>query len=149
MKKTLFGIILLLFVSQVNAQKQPESIIDDFFKDYETKGASFAVDEIYKTNPWTVRIQDGINNIKTQLERFDKDLVGDYYGYEKLITKQLGDSYILYSYCIKFDRQFLRLTFQFYKPKTEWRLYSFQFDDKFDEEIEEAAKLYYTNLDKK
>lgn len=147
MKKTLFVIILFTCIFNIKAQKQPEQIIEDFFKNYETKGASYAIDDIYKTNPWTVRIQDAINNVKTQLERFDKDLVGEYYGYEKLITKKLGDSYILYSYFIKFDRQFLRLTFQFYKPQTEWRLYSFKFDDSFDDEIEEAAKLYYTNLD--
>lgn len=140
------GLIVIFSSFNLKAQESPEIIIQDFFENYESKGAGIAVDELYATNPWTSRIQDAINNVKTQLERFNEDLVGKYHGYEKLTTKKLGESYVLYSYFIKFDRQFLRLTFQFYKPDKEWRLASFQFDDSFDEEIEEAAKLYYLDL---
>jgi len=142
------GLILIFSSFNLKAQNNPETIIQDFFENYESKGAGVAVDELYATNPWTSRIQDAINNIKTQLERFNEDLVGKYHGYEKLTTKKLGDSYALYSYFIKFDRQFLRLTFQFYRPDNEWRLASFQFDDNFDEEIEAAAKLYNLDLNK-
>ena len=70
-------------------------------------------------------------------------MVGEYYGYEKLSTHKLGQSYVLYSYFLKFDRQFLRVMFQFYKPKDKWKLASFQFDDGFDEDLEKAAKFYY------
>ena len=148
--KFTFTLLVLIFsIFQLQAQESPEVIINAFFKNYEEKGASEAVDKLYATNPWTTRIQDAINNVKTQFERFDKELVGEYYGYEKLTEKKLGESYSLYSYFIKFDRQFLRLTFQFYKPKDEWRLASFKFDDSFDDEIEEAAKLYYLDLNKK
>ncbi|WP_206610010.1 hypothetical protein [Maribellus luteus] len=148
MKKIALGIILVLIsVLQNHAQELPDSIINDFFKTYEKEGASKALDDLYATNPWTSRIQDAINNIKNQMERFDEELVGEYYGYEKIVSKKLGDSYVLESYFLKFDRQFLRLTFQFYRPKDKWRLLSFKFDDTFDDEIEEAAKLYYLNLD--
>ncbi len=143
------GLIIMLASVNLSAQNNPETIIQFFFKNYESKGASVAIDELYATNPWTPRIQDAINNVKTQLERFNEDLVGKYYGYEKITAKKLGQSYILYSYFLKFDRQFLRLTFQFYKPDREWRLASFRFDDSFNEELEEAAKLYRLNLDEK
>lgn len=141
-----FGLIVILSGFSLQAQDSPEVIIQDFFENYKLKGAGVAVDELYATNPWTTRIQDAINNVKTQLARFNEDLVGKYHGYEKLTTRKIGESYILYSYFIKFDRQFLRLTFQFYKPDDEWRLASFQFDDSFDEEVEEAAKLYHLDL---
>ena len=149
MKKITIVLLLLLSSTSFYAQNNTKDIIDNFFRNYETHGPSLAVDKLYETNPWTNRIQDAINNIKTQLVRFDEELVGEYYGYEELVVKKLGDSYELHSYFLKFDRQFLRLTFQFYKPKDDWRLSSFQFDDKFDEEIEEAAKLYYTDLSDK
>ena len=141
--------LLIGFTQTISAQDKPKELIDAFFQDFEMEGPSFAIDKIYETNPWNDRIPDAINNIKTQLERFDEELVGNYYGYEPLVTKKLGNSFELHSYFLKFDRQFLRITFQFYKPKDEWRLYSFQFDDNFDEEIEEAAKLYYTDLEGK
>tara|TARA_R110002051_G_scaffold3131_6_gene16864 strand:- start:15391 stop:15852 length:462 start_codon:yes stop_codon:yes gene_type:complete len=149
MNVKLVTVAFIVIFSSLNlkAQDNPEIIIQDFFKNYETKGASIAVEELYATNPWTSRIKDAINNVKTQLERFNEDLVGEYHGHEKLTIKKLGESYILYSYFIKFDRQFLRLTFQFYKPENEWRLASFKFDDSFGEEMEEAAKLYYLELD--
>jgi len=141
-------LIIMTLTISVNSQNTPHSIIEKFFNDYKNKGAEIAVEEMYATNPWTSRVKDAINNIKTQLARFDKDLVGEYYGYEFLTKKQIGDSFILYSYFLKFDRQFLRLTFQFYKPNNEWRLNSFKFDDSFDEELEESAKIYYLELSK-
>lgn len=79
------------------------------------------MDELYPTNPWTSRNQDDINNVKTQLERFNKDLVGKCYSYEKFTTKKLGESFVLYSYFIKDERPFLRCIFQFYKPDNQWR----------------------------
>lgn len=145
-KALIVGLIVIFSSFNLKAQGNPEIIIQAFFENYESKGAGSAVDELYATNPWTSRIQDAINNVRTQLERFNEDLVGKYHGYEKLTTKKIGESYVLYSYFIKFDRQFLRLTFQFYKPDKKWRLASFQFDDSFDEEIEEAARLYYLDL---
>lgn len=145
--KILVVFLISAFIIQgLAAQDSPEKLIEEFFENYEKKGSDAAIDEIYKSNPWTSRIQDGIDNIKVQFSRFDTELVGEYYGYELLTTKNLGDSYSLHAYFIKFDRQFLRLTFQFYKPGDEWRLYSFKFDDNYDDEIEEAAKLYYLNL---
>jgi len=149
MKTKLIIITLIVAVStiEIKAQESVESIIETFFENYEKKGAEFCIDELYKTNPWTTRIEDAVNNIKTQLARFNEELVGPYYGYEKILKKQLGESYVLYSYLMKFDRQFLRLTFQFYKPNDKWMLYSFKFDDNYDDEIEEAAKLYYLDLE--
>ncbi|XWN35882.1 MAG: hypothetical protein ROO71_07925 [Balneola sp.] len=130
------------------AQDTGEELIDNFFSKYENVGVDEAVEELYKTNPWTARIQDGINNVKSQLGRYNEELVGKYYGYKKIVTKKLGNSYALHSYLVRFDRQPLRFTFQFYKPDNEWRLYSFAFDDNIDEEIEEAAKVYFLELEK-
>ncbi len=148
--RTITLIILLVSLNSLNsfAQDNGQKLIDDFFSRYENEGVAVAVDELYKTNPWTTRIQDAINNVKTQLARYNEELVGAYYGYEPVVTKQLGNSYVLHSYLVRFDRQPMRFTFQFYKPDNEWRLYSFSFDDNFDDEIEEAAKLYYLNLDR-
>lgn len=147
-KSLILGIFFLFFgASYVQAQNYGKEIIDDFFSNFENHGADVAVTELYKTNPWTTRIQDAINNVKNQLSQYDENLVGKYHGHELIVTKKLGESYVLHSYFLKFDRQFLRLTFQFYKPLNEWRLYSFQFDDSYADEIEEAARLYYMDLD--
>ncbi|WP_209405780.1 hypothetical protein [Pseudozobellia sp. WGM2] len=50
------------------------------------------------------------------------------------------------SYLVKFDRQPIRFTFQFYKPYNQWRTHRFKYDGNVDEEIEESAKVYYLDL---
>lgn len=142
---SIFLVTIISFTSF--AQDNGQKLIEDFFSNYENEGVEVAVEKLYKTNPWTARIQDAVNNVKAQLASYNDELVGEYYGYERLVTKQLGNSYALHSYLVRFDRQPMRFTFQFYKPDKEWRLYSFAFDDGFDDEIEEAAKMYYLDLD--
>ncbi len=128
------------------AQRSPKEIVDQFFTDYKTVGSSMALDNLYKTNKWMDRATDAITNLKSQLEGLNEDYVGEYYGYELIVEKKLSQSYILLSYLVKFDRQPIRYTFQFYKPNDKWSLYSFKYDGSIDAEIEEAAKLYYLDL---
>jgi hypothetical protein len=129
------------------AQQVPQQIIDNFFLAYK-KDAGKAVKELYKTNVWTERIKDDIENVANKLNGFTLDYVGKYHGYELITTKKFSESFELYSYLIKYDRQPIRFTFKFYRPNDTWVLYSFQFDDSFSQEMEEAAKLFYLNLNK-
>lgn len=55
---------------------------------------------------------------------------------------------MLQSYLLRYDRQLIRFTFQFYKPDKEWMLYSLSFDVTLDDEVEEAAKMFYLPLDR-
>tara|TARA_R110002111_G_scaffold129666_2_gene194472 strand:- start:787 stop:1233 length:447 start_codon:yes stop_codon:yes gene_type:complete len=131
----------------VFSQNESTDIVHGFFNNFEEKGATIALDELYGTNEWISRSSDAISKVKTQLEGLNEDFVGKYYGYELILEKKLSDSYILMSYLVKYDRQPIRFTFQFYKPNDTWRIQSFSFDGDLDEEIEEAAKLYRYKLD--
>lgn len=142
MKSRLTIICLFALTFASYSQVGPDKIIDLFFSQYKTEGPRVALSNLYSTNPWFSRNQDAIENSINSLSRFNKELVGDYYGHEFITKRSVADSYVLISYFAKFDRQFLRFTFQFYKPNDDWRLASFQFDDDFDEELEQAAKLH-------
>ena len=139
-------LLTLLFVTVLStnilkAQTTTEEITTEFFKTYE-KSPQKAVDYVFGTNKWMMdRNKDGIENVKTQLTSF-LGLVGDYYGYEKITEKSVGESYKLLSYMIKYDRQPVRFTFVFYKPKDKWQVQNFQYDDNLDDELEESAKVY-------
>ncbi|CAL2102228.1 protein of unknown function [Tenacibaculum sp. 190130A14a] len=87
------------------------------------------------------RNKDGIENVKSQLTNF-LGLVGDYYGHEKITDKSIGKSYKLVSYMVKYDRQPIRFTFVFYKPKDKWQVQNFRFDDNLDDELRESGKVY-------
>ena len=150
MKKMYLKSCLLVFIMllqfSVFAQNQPKEMVEKFFKEYEKQGSSVAIDNLYETNEWMRRATDAITKLKNQLEGLNMDYVGNYNGYELIVEKQLADSYLLISYLVKFDRQPVRFTFQFYKPKDKWLIYSFQFDGDIDDEMEESAKLYYLSL---
>ncbi|WP_346855018.1 hypothetical protein [uncultured Draconibacterium sp.] len=146
MKKTILILSILVFTYSTFAQDTPTELIEKFFTTYKND-AGKAVKDLYKTNKWTERIQDDIENVANKVDAFNESLMGKYYGYEIITSKKFAESFVLYSYLIKYDRQPLRFTFKFYKPNDKWILYAFQFDDSLDDEIEEAAKLYYLDLE--
>ena len=134
-------IVTVLSTNILKAQTTTEEITTEFFKTFE-KSPQKAVDYVFGTNKWMMdRNKDGIENVKTQLTSF-LGLVGDYYGYEKITEKSVGESYKLVSYMIKYDRQPVRFTFVFYKPKDKWQVQNFQYDDNLDDELEESGKVY-------
>lgn len=139
-------IVLLMFLAQIAlSQDEPREIVTKFFNAYEKDGASMALDNLYATNKWMQRATDAFTNLKSQLNGLNEDYVGQYYGYELIGEKKLANSYMLLSYLVKFDRQPIRYTFQFYKPNDKWVIYSFKFDANIDDEIEESAKLHHLN----
>jgi len=146
MKTIKFILPILLMTLSVFSQEKPTEIVETFFKNYQKESISIALDNLYKSNKWITRNTDAITNLKSQMEGFNVDYVGNYQGHELIVEKRLTESYLLLSYMVKFDRQPIRYTFQFYKPKDKWIIYSFKFDANIDDEIEEAAKLYYLNL---
>ncbi|TDY14288.1 hypothetical protein [Meridianimaribacter flavus] len=146
MKRTLI-IIMILASSNLFAQSSPQKLIDTFFETYK-KDAGKAVKDLYATNKWTERIKDDIDKIIGTVNGFTESYMGKYYGHELITTKKFAESFVLYSYLVKYDRQPIRFIFKFYKPNDDWVLYSYSLDDSLDNEIQEAAKLYYLNLDK-
>lgn len=137
-------ILLLAFgliISLTSFGQTPEEIIDKFFTEYENVGADEALDNLYATSEWMGRNQDATQNVKSQLANL-QSLVGTYYGREFITKKSVGKSLSLYSYLVKYDRQPLRFTFEFYKPNDKWTIFGFSFDENLDDELEEAAKVY-------
>lgn len=142
-KIKLSAVLLVVFLSSniLKAQVTTEEITDKFFNIYE-KSPLKAIDYVFGTNKWMIdRNKDGIENVKTQLTSF-LGLVGEYYGHEKITEKSVGKSYKLISYMVKYDRQPVRFTFVFYKPKDKWQVQNFQYDDNLDDELEESGKVY-------
>jgi len=144
-------IIILATVTFISlttfGQSKPDDLINNFFKEY-AKTPAKAVEDIYATNHWTSRIKDGIETMKNEVNKYTVDYVGKYYGYELITKKQFSESFILYSYMVKYDRQPMRFIFKLYKPNDKWTLFSFKIDSDLDDEIEQSAKLYYLNLNK-
>lgn len=106
------------------------------------------MDELYSTNPWMQRNIDAVTKLKNEMEGLNENFVGKYYGYELITEKRISNSYLLQSYLVKYDRQPIRYTFQFYKPDKTWIINSFQYDGGLESELEESAKIYNINYGK-
>ena len=82
-----------------------------------------------------------IETVKIKLADFISGL-GDYFGYEPITEKSAGESYVLKSFLVKYERQPIRFTFLLYKPNDNWQIQNFTYDTNIQGELEEAAKAY-------
>jgi hypothetical protein len=135
---TLFPVLLFLCVAPAGAQQQgPADITKKFFEVYASKPMD-AIDFVFSDVKHDKQVSDDITAIKKNLKvTIDQD--GSYSGYELITEKGVGGTLKLLSYLVKYDRQPVRFTFIFYKPKDVWKIYTFQFNTNFDEELISAA----------
>lgn len=131
---------------QTSSSETPEEMMEIFFKKYKNEGATAALNDIYKKNEWVNPASEDVQNLIRQMSGLTEDYVGKFYGYEMILEKKLSDSFILKSVLVKYGRQPLRFTFQFYKPNDKWVFYGFSYDANLTDEIKEAAKLYNFRL---
>ncbi len=148
MKNEILVLFFLLAIGgPVIGQNTPESMVAVFFEAFK-KDRKNAIREIYNTSPWMSRATDAIANLEGEVDKLTPDMMGKLHGYSLICEKQLADCFVLQSYLLRYDRQPIRFTFEFYKPDKEWMLFSLAFDGNLDEEVEEAAKLFYLSLDR-
>ncbi|WP_190811443.1 hypothetical protein [Flagellimonas sp. S3867] len=140
------GILIIVLLSvlssnQIFSQESEKEILDNFFEIYQ-KDTSKAVDYIYSNTKWIDSEGDSVKRLKSQLKQYE-ELVGEYFGEEFLYKGKLGQSFLTYIYLAKYERQPFRFTFEFYKANDKWIVYSFKFDDSFDDDLEEVIKYDY------
>ena len=133
---TLIG--LLGITNELQAQTEHNQITEEFFRQYALDPMK-AFDYAFSTNKWMDRNQDAVENLKNQYNNL-LPLIGNYYGYDLITEKSQGDHLKVSSYILRYDRQPIRLTFLFYRPKDRWQVQNLKYDDKLPEELEESAK---------
>lgn len=144
--KLFFCLLLIATINIVKAQT-PEEMMDSFFKTYQKNKPVEALEELYSHTPWLERIKDDVEKLKSQFRDL-KTLVGEYNGHELLYKKNVKDCFVLATYLVKYERQPIRINFEFYKPKDKWVLYSFSYDDSFDDDLEKALKYEILEMTK-
>ena len=145
MNKLLPFIFLVLFSINTVAQETPEMLIEEFATNLSEVSTDSAVSQLFSTNQWMSRNLDAIDQLSRQLSNM-LPLLGNFVGKELITKKQAGESLVLYSYMFKYERQPIRFNFVFYKPTDEWVIYKINYDDEMDDELIEAATLYFLDL---
>jgi hypothetical protein len=105
--------------------------------------ADAAIDSLYKTNPYSDKITDAIQKVKSGLASMT-GLIGTYRGSSLIIRKELGDRIAYLYYIAAYDREPIKFEFFFYKPSDKWLLQSMSFDDKVLDDVREFARYDLT-----
>ncbi len=139
-KLALLGFIFVLILYKSIGQTTTKEITDKFFSLYSTDPQK-AVEYGFSTDKWFDKKQDGVSNLKNKLKDL-VELVGEYEGYELLSEKTAGSNIKMITYIVRYEREPIRFTFLFYKPKDKWQINNLSFDEDIDKDLEEATKAY-------
>src|SRR4051812_25533076 len=100
-KLLLLFCLVLLFAGTAKAQETPADISKKFFEIYTSK-PNDAIDYIFSGMKLNKQVSEDINAIKKNLKvTIDQD--GQYYGYELITEKSIGNTLKLMSYMAKYD----------------------------------------------
>ena len=140
MRKQIFLLfpLLLMFVFSF-AQTSPDDIVTKFFDLYKKEGSDKAVDYIFATNKYAQNSQAAIDQLKSNLKQTIA-IDGPFWGYELLSKKTAGNNFTMLTFLVKHDRDPLTFRMVFYRPHDVWQVQNFKFDNKMDDELEEASK---------
>jgi len=136
--------LLLAATSQGSAGPEPapgyRELTEKFFQYVAAGKPEEGVQYLFGLNPWMMRKPDDVDKMKSQVANVTS-VMGQYQGYELIVEKSVGERLVHLSYFAYYERQPLRFTLQFYKPKDTWTTYGFNFDDTFNMEMMAAANL--------
>lgn len=120
--------------------KFAEPFIDAFFKAIRTKGASVSIEKLLASNPDIDTSAPAAINLKRRLISIHEN-GGRFMGYRLLKKRFLDDDIGVYSYLVKYERNFFRFAFTFYNNGSSIRLFRFLFDDNIDSELERSIRF--------
>jgi hypothetical protein len=141
-KVLLLSLVLFILTYQISvAQNSPEEMVNKFFDLYKKNGSDKAIDYLFATNKYAKDNQEAIDQLKSNLKNI-LAVDGPFWGYDLLLKKMAGENFVMLTLLVKHDRDPLTFRIVFYKPHNEWQVQNFKFDNKMDDELEEASKGY-------
>ncbi len=136
---SLLAILLLTMVPARAAEEVSYQATTDRFFDLLKDGKpTEAIDYIFSTNPYSVRISDSVQAQKARFVALES-FIGKYISHQKLLDLDMGGMYAYQLYIVAFERQPMSFKFKYYKPKDAWVTQSFVFGYDIDRIIEDLA----------
>ena len=137
-KLTLFLIMTFVLIITFNTaaedigftqQSQTQDFCDSFLNLMVEEDIEQAFDMVEKEWPFSIsEIQSLESSTIKQLDSI-KGRFGKILGYELIKEDKIKESFIKYTYVMKYEKHIIRWKFIFYKPEDKWILNSLNFDD--------------------
>jgi len=112
--------VLLLVVNSSFAQNEPEDYVATFFNLVGQGKISEAIEKMPTNDKFDTDTSYTLK-LLNKLELLSKNS-GEYCGYELIEKEEVSESYIVYTYFIKFMNAPQQIQFIFYKPKDTWQI---------------------------
>lgn len=133
--RTFLVVLMLGLGNQTFAQTSPNDILDTFFNLMAEDKAEAAIDYSFNTNPFNkgAFADPGLQmkrQFNTQIQTF-----GDYLGYEVIVRRQTGDSYIRMGIMLRYEASPIRLNMVLYKPSETWQVQEMNLSGKIEEPL--------------
>lgn len=109
-------------------------ISDRFFALVAEDKPTEAIDYVFGTNPWLLKIPDQVANVRVQFSNLES-LVGAYVDREAMVDSQISGRYAYMYVLANYERQPIKIEFHFYRPKDEWVLLNFFFNSDISDEL--------------
>ena len=110
-------------------KEQTKDFCDDFLTYMVEENIEKAFDKV--KNEWPFSISEIQSLESSTIKQLDsvKGRFGEILGYELITEEELKDTFIKYTYVMKYEKHIIRWKFIFYKPEDRWILNTFNFDD--------------------
>ena len=136
-KLVILTILIITSSNILKAQTTTEEFFNEFFTLYE-KSPEEAISILSRDFDLAYK-QSFEFSKKKYLSNISQ--AGALNGYEKIMERSVGNSLKLVSYLLKYEKEPVRFTIIFYKPKDRWVIRRFQFDTDLKEELMESRKV--------
>ena len=123
-------------------EKTPDDLSREFMELYKKNGAR-AVYFFFEGN----KFDPGVAGTEYAAKKLDTVVqeLGNYRDYELLTCNKAGNSLVLLSYMVKYDREPIRFNLYYYKPDKEWLPYHYTFDTDLRKELDVSGEMRYLN----
>lgn len=118
-----------------NVNQAADDIMKGFFNILEQQGSDDALEYLFNLLHNAEKKKSDMETSKTKLGDIG-DLNGPIHGYEEIRKKELGESYKVYHYLVKYHKQPYLFEVSLYKPEKEWKILAFDITDNLDKDLD-------------
>ena len=138
---SIVGLVLVAFAAAAAQASNPsyKSMVEGFFARVADDEVDEAVEKLFESNPLFQGLRDSVAQVRTQYGALGT-LGGSFNGYEVLLDEVVAERFAYVYVMALYDRQPVKVEFQFYRPHDEWLLLNFSFEADFASDITSLAK---------
>ncbi|MEM8815073.1 MAG: hypothetical protein AAFX56_09415 [Pseudomonadota bacterium] len=141
-------LVLVFAFANANAEGPDRTYVakvETFFESVGNGEEQEAIRELPANSPYAEEMSAELENVAFQLSNLGRTL-GEYRNHELLIHDVVAERFAYMMFFVAYDRQPLKMEFQFYRPDEDWVFLNYSFSGDLENELVEVAKFKLMNF---